>query len=105
VLQALHQHTLDSLARDVRSSPLGRLLRDTPVLREAMARMSLRHAVAGGAAIAAASGVPADDRHCAALARFVLQARFLARDNTDPVATVDAAYAVIEHGWNAVRPG
>jgi hypothetical protein len=66
--------------------------------------MWTRHARTLAEAIAADLGAPADDPACAALARFALEARPLGGESADPIATVNAAFDLLERGWEAVSP-
>lgn len=67
--------------------------------------MWMRHQHAVAEAIIESLGAPADDPHCAALAHYALEARTLAESSPDPRATVNAAFDLLERGWEAVRPG
>ncbi len=66
--------------------------------------MWMRHQDALARAIAADIGAPADDPHCGALARFALEARNLGHADDAPLRAVDAAFDLLEHGWNPARP-
>ncbi|WP_406209533.1 TetR/AcrR family transcriptional regulator [Kitasatospora sp. NBC_01560] len=77
------------------------LVRTTPALSEYSHRMWARHQGALARAIARDTGAEADDPRCAALARFALEASALARDADDPARALDAAFDLLENGWNA----
>ncbi|MFF3327316.1 hypothetical protein [Streptomyces sp. NPDC002889] len=77
------------------------LVKNTPALNEYTHRMWMRHQDALARAVAQATGAEADDPRCAALARFALEASALALDTDDPARAVDAAFGLLEHGWNA----
>jgi AcrR family transcriptional regulator len=72
----------------------------TPALKEYGDRMWLRHGDALAAAIAAELGQPEPSRAVTAFARFVLQTQLLALDDDDPGAMIDAAFTILEAGWN-----
>ncbi|MFJ9697909.1 TetR/AcrR family transcriptional regulator [Kitasatospora sp. NPDC101183] len=110
VPQALREHLLLAQSRfavhaaDPRFPEFTRLVRDTPELSDYSQRMWTRHEAALALAIAEASGAPADDPGCAALARFALEARSLIQRSADPVRAADAAFSLLEHGWAAAHP-
>ncbi|MFJ2868839.1 TetR/AcrR family transcriptional regulator [Kitasatospora sp. NPDC087314] len=84
---------------DPRFAPLVELVRNTPALSEYSRRMWIRHQGALAHAIAEDSG--ADDLRCVALARFALEASALVDHADDPGRAVDAAFDLLEHGWQA----
>lgn len=59
----------------------------------------MRHETALAQAIAADAGAPTDDPACAALAHFTLEALALARSQDDPRAALNAAFDLLERGW------
>ncbi|OIJ65683.1 TetR/AcrR family transcriptional regulator [Streptomyces mangrovisoli] len=104
VIQALRVHMLGARVvaaggRDEELDVFNRLVRSTPALVEYHRRMWLRHEHALAEAVAADLGVAADDPRCAALAHFALEARALAGTTADPAATVNAAFDLLERGW------
>ncbi|WP_232304595.1 TetR/AcrR family transcriptional regulator [Microbacterium sp. XT11] len=76
-----------------------RFLNATPALRDYAAKMWLRHEDALAAAIADELGLPAPTREIRVYSRFVLQLQLLVTDSDDPLATLDAGFAVLENGW------
>lgn len=108
VPQALRDHLLGALFFSAEGSEqlatFHQLVRGTPALTEYHRRMWMRHQHAVAAAIAESAGAPADDPRCAALAHFALEARTLAESSPDPRATLNAAFDLLERGWDVVRP-
>ncbi|KOV59237.1 TetR/AcrR family transcriptional regulator [Streptomyces sp. MMG1121] len=108
LLTALRTHMLGARAfrsdHEEQLAAFRRLIDATPALAEYHRRMWLRHARALAGAIAADTGAPADDPACAALAHLALEARALAGPAGDPAAAVNAAFDLLENGWEAVRP-
>lgn len=108
VTEALRGHMLSPLSFPAEGQEeidaFLRLVTGTPALVEHHRRMWMRHEHALAEAIAGEYGVAADDPACAALAHFVLEARALAADSPDPAAGVNAAFDLLERGWDAVRP-
>ncbi|MYW05329.1 TetR family transcriptional regulator [Streptomyces sp. SID3343] len=80
-----------------------KLVESTPVLKEYGRRMWMRHETALAHAIAADVDAPEDDLTCAALARFALGTAALGDGRDDPRPGIDSAFALLEHGWNAVH--
>ncbi|MFT4040314.1 MAG: TetR family transcriptional regulator [Thermomicrobiales bacterium] len=77
------------------------LIEATPSVADYARQMWLRFEDSLSAAIAAEIGAPPDDPRCMALARFALEMHpFIAR-SSDPLAALDAAFALLEHGWTA----
>ncbi|WP_435601996.1 hypothetical protein [Streptomyces sp. bgisy130] len=76
----------------------------TPALRDYGHRMWMRHETALAQAIAADTGARGDDPACAALAHFALEALALARGRDDPRAAIDAAFDLLERGWQPPAP-
>ncbi|MFF7972721.1 TetR family transcriptional regulator [Streptomyces sp. NPDC007905] len=105
--RALRAHTLAARVfraeYDEQITAFHRLINSTPALIEYYRRMWMRHERALAETIAADLGAPADDPACAALAHFALEARALA-GTADPEAAVNAAFDLLEKGWEAVRP-
>ncbi|ANP55243.1 AcrR family transcriptional regulator [Streptomyces griseochromogenes] len=108
-LQALRTHTLEmrtfKAQHQEQIAVFLRLINSTPALIEYHRRMWMRHERALAEAVAADLGAPADDPACAALAHLALEARALAGTSPDPEAAVNAAFDLLEKGWEAVRPG
>lgn len=106
--RALRDHVLRSpffAAEDSeRMAAFRELIRSTPALTEYHRRMWMRHQHAVTEAIAEAVNAPADDPRCAALAHFALEVRTLADASPDPRAAVNAAFDLLERGWDAVQP-
>ncbi|GES33752.1 TetR family transcriptional regulator [Streptomyces angustmyceticus] len=105
--RALCAHLLrtQDLAKDPGWAPFLRMVEETPALRDYSHRMWMRHETALARAIAEETGAPEDDAACAALARFALETRGLVQRHTDPRRAVEAAFALLEHGWAAAHPG
>ncbi|MER0246219.1 helix-turn-helix domain-containing protein [Streptomyces sp. HSW2009] len=106
--QALREHVRLARGgrdRDERFAAFRELVRNTPALSAYAHRMWVRHQGALARAIAAEVGAAADDPYCAALARFALEA-----PDIDPAAgagarSLDAAFDLLEQGWNALPYG
>jgi len=80
-----------------------RFLNETPALRDYGAKMWLRHEVSLADAIADELGLTAPSYEIRAYARFVLQMQLLVSESHDPLAVLDAGFAVLEHGWASVE--
>jgi AcrR family transcriptional regulator len=104
VLEALRAHVLKSwvpIVTDPRRDRFTALVNGTPALREYGERMWMRHADTLSAVIAEELGREADDLACSALARFVLDVPTLTAGRHDPRATVETAFDLLTHGWQA----
>lgn len=105
---ALREHILknkiDAGAGDSAFARFTALVDGTPVLREYAHRMWLRHEVALAQAIAEDIGAAQDDPVCAALARFALETLSLARAQPDSRKAVEAAFALLDKGWQVAAP-
>ncbi len=104
VLAALRDHTLARAERGAATdgaSEFMTLVRSTPALSEYWRRMWMRHEEALSHTLAAETGTPETDAGCAALAHFALETSALAIRAEDPVRTIEAAFAILEHGWRA----
>jgi AcrR family transcriptional regulator len=104
VLAALRDHTLARVERGAAAdgaSEFMTLVRSTPALSEYWHRMWMRHEDALSHVLAAETGAPETDPGCAALAHFALETSALAIRAQDPARTVEAAFAILEHGWRA----
>ncbi|MER5322990.1 TetR/AcrR family transcriptional regulator [Streptosporangium roseum] len=86
--------------QDPRFAGLQRLIQQTPALREYSRAMDLRHEHALAQALAEQTGRPHDDLFCAAYAHFILEALAFADSRPDPIAALDQAFTLLEHGWN-----
>ncbi|MGO2658409.1 TetR/AcrR family transcriptional regulator [Mycetocola reblochoni] len=80
-----------------------RFLDETPALREYGARMWLRHGDALAATIAAEFGLDAPTPEIRVYARFVLQMQTLVTDSEEQLATLEAGFSVLDHGWAPVE--
>jgi AcrR family transcriptional regulator len=80
-----------------------RFLNETPALRDYAAKMWLRHEDALAEAIAAELGLPEPTAEVRVYARFVLQLQLLVTDSDDQLATLEAGFVVLEHGWASVE--
>ena len=77
------------------------LMQETPSVAAYARQMWVRFEDSLAAAIAAEIGAPPDDLRCMALARFALEMHpFISRAN-DPLAALNAAFDLLEHGWTA----
>jgi AcrR family transcriptional regulator len=104
VLGALRNYTLARVERGTAvdgASEFMTLVRGTPALSEYWRRMWMRHEDALTRVLAAETGAPEADPGCAALAHFALETSALALRAEDPARTVEAAFAILEHGWRA----
>jgi AcrR family transcriptional regulator len=105
----IHAAIYDFYAREIRANGeehgdeatrrFLRFLDDTPALRDYAAKMWLRHEDSLAAAIADEFDLPGPDDGIRAYARFVLQMQLLVNDSDDPLAALDAGFAVLENGW------
>ncbi len=103
VLGALRDYTLARVERGATgegASEFMELVHSTPALSEYWHRMWMRHEDALRRALAAETGAPEADPGCAALAHFALETSALAIRAEDPIRTVEAAFAILEHGWD-----
>jgi hypothetical protein len=82
-----------------------KLVSSTPALVDYHRRMWMRHERALAEAIATDTAAPTDDPTCAALAHLALEARSLTATAPDRATAVNAAFDLLERGWEAVRPG
>ncbi|OXM59470.1 TetR/AcrR family transcriptional regulator [Amycolatopsis vastitatis] len=104
VLAALRDHTLTRVERGAAADGAAEfmtLVRSTPALSEYWHRMWMRHEDALSQVLAAETGAPETDPGCATLAHFALETSALAIRAEDPARTVEAAFAILEHGWRA----
>ncbi|WP_331769301.1 TetR/AcrR family transcriptional regulator (plasmid) [Embleya sp. NBC_00888] len=109
VPQALCAHVkhvrLRTADSDPRYTDFYNLVTNTPALGDYAHRMWMRHQDALALAIAHDAGTPPDDPRSAALARFALEASALAHRARNPEQAVDAAFHLLEHGWNTTTTG
>jgi hypothetical protein len=104
VLAALREHVLNSYFKTSDNpgfTAFRRLIAETPALRDYSHRMWMRHETAVAQAIAEDAGLPADDLSAAALAHFALESTALTHNRDDSRAAVEAAFDLLEHGWQA----
>ncbi len=105
ISQALHAYFRDELAANARQhgNEVARrfmaFIDATPALSDYAQRMWLRHEVALAAAIAEEFGLETPSDEIRVYARFVLQIQLLVADSTDPDATLDAAFRILDDGW------
>ncbi|MGW7264525.1 TetR/AcrR family transcriptional regulator [Streptomyces sp. NPDC054842] len=105
VPQALCAHVKQVRLRGADSDPsyadFFTLVANTPALSDYAHRMWMRHQDALADAIAQDAGAVQGDPRIAALARFALETSALAHRAERPEEAVDAAFDLLEHGWNA----
>ncbi|MDX6742372.1 TetR/AcrR family transcriptional regulator [Actinocorallia sp. A-T 12471] len=89
----------DPSGEDPRMRDFHRLVDETPALRGASRAMWMRHEQALAAALATATGRPADDLLCAAYAHFTLSILFFAHSHPDPTTVVTDLSTLLESGW------
>lgn len=77
----------------------------TPALRDYAARMWLRHEDALAAVIAAEFGLAEPSDEIRFYARFVLQIQLLVTASATPLATLEAGFGVLDHGWDHYLAG
>ncbi|WP_312030376.1 helix-turn-helix domain-containing protein [Actinomycetospora sp. TBRC 11914] len=110
VVEALHRHlraVLDERVPgdDDRLARFTALVAATPALRDHGHRMWSRHERALADALAADAGVEPDHPATRALAHLVVETHaLLDLPGVDPRAALDAAFAVLAHGWDAAAP-
>ncbi|WP_198358887.1 TetR/AcrR family transcriptional regulator [Streptomyces fildesensis] len=99
------RHRIVAADTDGRFAAFSNLVDSTPALRDYGQSMWLRHETALAHAIAEEAGAPAADPTCAALAHFALEAPRAVRGQADSHQALIRAFELLEHGWNAGRPG
>ncbi|MFI9100975.1 TetR/AcrR family transcriptional regulator [Streptomyces fildesensis] len=109
-----HEPLIPALHREVQalvrhctaegSAPVRRMIEESPALREYEESMSLRHAQALAAALAADPHLSRSTTACRATARFAIDAYALACRADDPGTTVDEVFRMIEAAWEATAP-
>lgn len=98
-IHALVRHcTADSAA------PIWRVIDDSPALRQYEESMRLRHAESLATAIAADPELSQTTTASRTIARFVIDAYSLAREEADPEAAVDEVFRMIEAAWAVTCP-
>jgi len=80
-----------------------RFLNETPALRDYAARMWLRHEGALAEAIADEFGLAEPTAEIRVYSRFVLQLQLLITDSDNQLETLEAGFAVLDRGWDAVE--
>ncbi|MFC9262263.1 TetR/AcrR family transcriptional regulator [Streptomyces hydrogenans] len=80
------------------------LVTSTPVLLDYQHHTWLENTAPLAQVIAEESGLPADDPASTALARFALEAPRISRDHPDSAAALNAAFDLLEHGWQNTAP-
>ncbi|MER5554109.1 helix-turn-helix domain-containing protein [Streptomyces sp. NPDC002793] len=81
------------------TSPVRRMIDESPALRKYEESMRLRHADALATAIVADPGLSQTTTASRTIARFVIDAHSLAREAADPEAAVDEIFEMIEAAW------
>ncbi|MER5779759.1 helix-turn-helix domain-containing protein [Streptomyces sp. NPDC002039] len=109
-----HEPLIPALHREVQAlvrhctaegaAPVRRMIEGSPALREYEESMSLRHAQALAAALAADPRLSRSATARLATARFTIDAYALACRADDPGATVDEVFRMIEAAWEATAP-
>lgn len=80
-----------------------RFLNETPALRDYAAKMWLRHEGALADAIADELGQEQPTAEVRVYSRFVLQLQLLVTDSDNQLGTLEAGFALLDHGWAAVE--
>jgi AcrR family transcriptional regulator len=111
--RAPHEPLIPALRREIQAlvrhcsaegaAPLWHLISASPALRKYEESMRLRHAESLAAAMAADPGLSRTPTACRAIARFVIDAYSLAREEPHPAAAVDEIFELIEAAWEATR--
>ncbi|GCD44383.1 TetR/AcrR family transcriptional regulator [Streptomyces paromomycinus] len=111
--RAPHEPLIPALRREVQAlvrhctaeeaAPIWRMIDDSPALRKYEESMRLRHAESLAAAIAADPGLPQTTTAGRTIARFVIDAYSLAREEAEPDAAVDEIFRMIEAAWEVAR--
>lgn len=111
--RAPHEPLIPALRREVQAlvrhctaeeaAPIWRMIDGSPALRKYEESMRLRHAESLAAAIAADPGLPQTTTAGRTIARFVIDAYSLAREEAEPDAAVDEIFRMIEAAWEVAR--
>ncbi|MGC4948826.1 TetR/AcrR family transcriptional regulator [Streptomyces sp. DT224] len=80
------------------------LVTGTPVLLDHQHNTWLENTAPLAQVISEESGLSSDDPASTALARFALEAPRIARDQPDSAAALNAAFDLLEHGWQNIAP-
>ncbi|TRV80967.1 TetR family transcriptional regulator [Streptomyces sp. 130] len=80
------------------------LVTGTPALLDHQHNAWLENTAPLAQVISEESGLPSDDPAGTALARFALEAPRIARDQPDSTAALNAAFDLLEHGWQSIAP-
>lgn len=83
------------------AAPIWHMIDASPALREYEESMRLRHAESLATTIAADPDLSRTPTACRTIARFVVDAYSLAREEPDPRAAVDEIFRMIEAAWAA----
>ncbi|MEU7184724.1 helix-turn-helix domain-containing protein [Streptomyces sp. NPDC045369] len=97
-IQALVRHCTAEAA-----APIWLMIDASPALRKYEESMRLRHAESLAAIIAADPGLPQTTTAARTIARFVIDAYSLAREEAEPEAAVDEIFRMIEAAWEVAR--
>ncbi|MEU7148196.1 helix-turn-helix domain-containing protein [Streptomyces sp. NPDC045456] len=97
-IQALVRHCTAEAA-----APIWHMIDASPALRKYEESMRLRHAESLAAIIAADPGLPQTTTAARTIARFVIDAYSLAREEAEPEAAVDEIFRMIEAAWEVAR--
>ncbi|NLU68226.1 TetR/AcrR family transcriptional regulator [Streptomyces sp. HNM0574] len=81
------------------AAPIRHMIDASPALRKYEDSMRLRHAEALATAVSANPGLSRSATASRAIARFVVDAYALARDQAEPEAAVDEIFRMIEAAW------
>ncbi|NGN69199.1 TetR/AcrR family transcriptional regulator [Streptomyces sp. A7024] len=103
------RHEIEALVRHCTAAgaaPIWRMIDESPALRKYDESMRLRHAETLAAAIAADPELSLSLSPTASrtIARFVIDAYSLAREEADPEAALDEIFRMIEAAWDAAGP-
>lgn len=97
-IQALVRHCTAEAA-----APIWHMIDASPALRKYEESMRLRHAESLAVTIAADPGLPQTTTAARTIARFVIDAYSLAREEAEPEAAVDEIFRMIEAAWEVAR--
>ncbi|MEU6960048.1 TetR/AcrR family transcriptional regulator [Streptomyces chrestomyceticus] len=111
--RAPHEPLIPALRREIQAlvrhctaaeaAPIWRMIDGSPALRKYEESMRLRHAETLAAAITADPGLPLTTTAGRTIARFVIDAYSLAREEAEPQAAVDEIFRMIEAAWEVAR--
>lgn len=83
------------------AAPIWQMVAESPALQRYEDSMRLRHAESLAAAIAADLALPRATTVCRTIARFVVEASSLVREEPDPQAALDEIFPMIAAAWEA----